>query len=339
MKKLQEFSFLFWVGIFFVGYLLIFFFADVFIDNLKILCIIYGVSPFIIGSMILGIDPEESIASIIASLDGLPYIAVGNVIGNSIIALTLCFSLPALFYKIKFKKVSKFYFLIIFSCLLFILLGFLITSGLFLFGTACLIVYLIYLIRNIRYISKEKEIDLSVDYELFEGEVEEEVKERSIKFKLKKIFLIVISLLFIFIGGEVLIYATTEIIKITNISESIFGFIVIAFTTNVEELTLVIKSIKKHSIEIGLGGMIGKIIWNFTITFGISGIITLNIIFDWNLIWNWIILFLTISYFYIISWKRSLTRIDGAILLIIFIIFLIFNILLPINVGLLHGIF
>ncbi|NVM02533.1 MAG: hypothetical protein HWN67_09375 [Candidatus Helarchaeota archaeon] len=336
---MQEISFLFWIGIFFGGYLIIFLFADIFIDNLKILCIIYGVSPFIIGSMVLGIDPEESIASIIASINGLPYIAVGNVIGNSIIALTLCFSLPALFYEIKFKKVSKFYFVIIFSCLFFILFSFLITSGLLIFGSACLLAYLLYLIRNIRYISKEKEIDFNVENELLEYEEEGEIKEITKKSKLKMVFLILISLIFIIIGGELLIYSTTELIKMTGISESIFGFIIIALTTNVEELTLVLKSIKKHTVEIGLGGMIGKIIWNFTITFGISGIIALNITFDWNLIWNWIILLLIISYFYTISWKKSLTRRDGVFLFIIFIIFLIFNILLPVNVGLLYGFF
>ena len=56
-------EFLGWIILFFVGYITIFFTADLFIDNLKDLCIIYKVSPFIIGLLVLGIDPEESIAS------------------------------------------------------------------------------------------------------------------------------------------------------------------------------------------------------------------------------------------------------------------------------------
>ncbi|MFX1314149.1 MAG: hypothetical protein ACFFHD_16300, partial [Promethearchaeota archaeon] len=79
-------------------------------DNLKELCLIYNVSPFIIGLIILGIDPEESIASIIAAINGLTYIAVGNTIGNSIIALTIPFAIPLFFYKVDFDSVSQYYF-------------------------------------------------------------------------------------------------------------------------------------------------------------------------------------------------------------------------------------
>ena len=74
-----------WIALFVVGYIIIFFSADFFIDNLKDLCIIYDISPFIIGLIVLGVDPEESIASIVAAINGLPYIAVGNVIGADIL--------------------------------------------------------------------------------------------------------------------------------------------------------------------------------------------------------------------------------------------------------------
>ncbi|MFX0072366.1 MAG: hypothetical protein ACFFAO_14875, partial [Candidatus Hermodarchaeota archaeon] len=96
----------FWIGLFIGGFLIIFFAADIFIDKLKDICVMYNVSPFIIGLLVLGIDPEESIASVIAAINNRPYIAVGNVIGNSIFSLTLCFALPALFYRIEFDKVS-----------------------------------------------------------------------------------------------------------------------------------------------------------------------------------------------------------------------------------------
>ncbi|GAI66941.1 unnamed protein product, partial [marine sediment metagenome] len=85
-----------WI-IFFIGsYFIIFFAADIFLDNLKDICVIYNLSPFIIGMLVLGIDPEESIASIIAAINGLPYISFGNVVGNSIIAMTLPFALSLL---------------------------------------------------------------------------------------------------------------------------------------------------------------------------------------------------------------------------------------------------
>ncbi|MHA1376863.1 MAG: sodium:calcium antiporter [Candidatus Helarchaeota archaeon] len=318
------FDILFWIGLFFGGYLLIFFFADIFLDNLKEICLLYEVNPFIIGLLILGIDPEETIASIIAAINGLPYIAMGNVIGNQIISLTLCFALAALFYEIKIKSISNYYFFIIFTCLIVIISSFLLNSGFLIAGIICLVIYIFYLIWSIKHIMKKSELDISFEEELLEIEEEEE----SSKFKM--VIFIIISLLLILVGGELLIYATSELISLTNISESIFGFVIIAFMTNVEELTLIIKSIKKHSAEIGLGGMIGKIIWNLTITFGVSGIITINILFGWNLLWNWVILTVVMVYYYIISWKKVLNWKDAIILLAVFIIFLIINIFFPI---------
>ncbi len=315
------FELLLWLALFTAGYLLIYFAADFFIDNLKELSLTYKLSPFVVGLIILGIDPEESIASIIAALNGLTYISVGNVIGNSIISLTLCFSLPALYYEVKFKRVSQFYFWLIYVCLIAMLMGFFVSYGFFISCIIALIVYFVYLYRNFKHFSEEDVQRLIKDRE-FEEEKEE---GEEVKSKVKMILFVIISFLFIFLGGELLIFATDKIIELTGISESLFGFVIIGFVTNVEEITLVIKSIKKHSVEIGLGGMIGKLIWNLTITYGISGLIAINIIFIWILLWNWLLLLIIVIFFNIRTKKELLTRVDGAILAILFVVFLIIN--------------
>ncbi|MFX1329430.1 MAG: sodium:calcium antiporter [Promethearchaeota archaeon] len=312
-----------WIFLFIIGYLIIFFAADVFLDNLKEICLIYRISPFIIGLIILGIDPEESIASIIAAINGLPYIAVGNVIGNSITALTIPFALPALLYKTNFESVAQYYFNLIYISLLCILSAILIYLGLLFAGICCIIIYIIYLIRNLRNIAtKKKPINIISDeiknIQLFS---EKDTKPK----KYKTFILVIIGFTFIFLGGELLIISAENIIMLTFIPESFFGFVIIAIVTNVEEITLMLKSIKKQSVEIGLGGMIGKIIWNLTLTFGISGMIAMNIPFAWISVWNWLILLLLIIYFNYISYKRSLEKIEGLVLITIFICFISIN--------------
>ena len=141
---------LLFILLFIIGYFVIFFAADLFLDNLKEICLIYGLSPFIIGSLVLGIDPEESIASIIAAINGLPYIAIGNVIGNSIIALTISFAIPAFFYKINFKSAHQFYFILLYSCMIFIAIGFLVKYGFIVVGIIVIITYFIYLNMNLK---------------------------------------------------------------------------------------------------------------------------------------------------------------------------------------------
>lgn len=312
-----------WIILFLSGYLIIFFSADVFLDNLKELCIIYGISPFIIGLLIIGIDPEESIASIIAAINGLPYIAIGNVIGNSIVALTISFAIPAFFHQINIKSIHQFYFLILYINLVLMLLGILIYFSLFIVGILVVVIYFFYFIRNINLISKENNEQITSMKELTKLDKRpEEFNENS---KFKKVFLILISFLFIFIGGELLIYSTEQIIIMSNIPETFFGLVIIAFVTNVEELTLVLKSIKKKSVEIGLGGMIGKILWNLTITFGISAIIIVNFHFLWIIFWNWLILVIIIMYFNLIAKKKSMDWKQGITLTFILTAFFIMN--------------
>ena len=318
---------LIWICLFFGGYILIYLAADIFIDNLKDLCIIYQVSPFIIGLLVLGIDPEESIASIVAAFNGLPYIAVGNVIGNSIFSLTLCFALPALFHKIELTSVSRFYFFILYSCMVTIILSFFFNLGLFIFGIIAIIIYCFYLLRSLKYISREKKLEVIEIKGLLE-DIEEDAEELKDKSKKRLFFFVCLSFLLIVLGGELLITSAENLIKATGIPEALFGFIIIAFVTNVEELTLVFKSIKKKSIEIGLGAMIGKIIWNLSLTFGLSGIIAVNILFEYSLLYNWLILLGLILYFNIISQKKSLNWKDGLILLVILSCFIVINIIL-----------
>jgi len=318
---------LLWIALFIVGYTIIFFSADFFIDKLKDLCIIYDVSPFIIGLIVLGVDPEESIASIIAAINGLPYIAIGNVIGNSIISLTICFALPAFIYRIDLKAVSRFYYIILYISMGLIIIGCLFNFGLFVSGILAIILYVIYLIRSLKHLSSEKTIEL-IEMEGFLEDIEEEKGEIEEESKLKKIILVCFSLLLIIFGGELLILSAEQIIELTVIPETFFGFIIIAFVTNVEEITLVFKSIKKKSIEIGLGGMIGKIIWNLALTFGVSGVIALSIGLNFNIIWNWFILLVLIIYFNLMARRKTLSKKEAFILILIFTIFILVNIAL-----------
>jgi cation:H+ antiporter len=302
--------------LFVASYIIIYFAADLFLDNIKELCFIYNLSPFIIGMLILGIDPEESIASIMAAINGLPYISFGNIVGNSIIAMTLPIALTLIFYNLKFKSISKFYFVVIYILLVNLLCSFLFTSGMHISGFIAFGIYLFYILRNLKHRKQEIIEDLSG----FDGDI---------KYYLiiKKIVLAAIGLIFIIIGGEILILSTEQILNTLQIPEAFFGFIIIAFVTNVEELTLIIKAIKRRVAEIGFGAMIGKLIWNLSISFGISAIIIKNLSYLSILFWNWLILLFLILFLDFSISKEEFIKRDGLVLFGFFIIFLTINFL------------
>ncbi|MHA1341806.1 MAG: hypothetical protein ACTSRZ_18255 [Promethearchaeota archaeon] len=327
-----------WIIVFILGYVLIYYSADELIENLKNYSLTIKASPFIIGILILGIDPEESIASIMAVINNLPSIAVGNVVGNSIIAMTLCFALPGLFFSFKFEKIPVFYGWLILIGTISILTAFLIEYGLIITGIVNLAGFLFYTLKNFLSYKKSQELEIKIvdkeeDEDSDENETNEMVgigKEEKIEnISIKKRGYLIKSILFlilIIIGGEILIYSTEKLLEITPLGENIFGFVIIAFMTNVEEITLMIKAIKKNQVSIGMGGMVGKLIWNIGFTYGISGIIGLYIKFDPIAFYNVFFLLITSLYFFILMQKQKISRINAFFLFALFILFLIFNI-------------
>ncbi|NHI93569.1 MAG: hypothetical protein EAX96_13865 [Candidatus Lokiarchaeota archaeon] len=310
---------LFFLILLFIGFFaLIYFMVDVFIDNLKEICYKFDISPLIIGLLILGIDLEELVASLFSSINGLPYIAIGNVIGNSIISLTIGFGLPALLFKLDFEKVSLFYPSLLLAMGGSIIIGILIPFGLFYAGLFNISMFIYYVIRNLWKYKSTKDVEIHiVEEEEEEGEEGQDTK--------KNIILIIISFILIFIGGEGLIITADLIIKATLIAETFFGLVIISMLTNVEEFLMIYKSIKKKEPQIGIGGMIGKIFWNLGITFGVSSLIIFNISGSLIIIYNWILLISILGIYLIIIKKGSMFRIIGTILTSIFVIFLILN--------------
>ena len=309
-----------WVLIFTGSFLLIYFSADLFIDNLKELGVKHNFSPFVLGLLILGIDPEESIASIVASINRLPYIALGNVIGNSILSLTVCFALPAFFHKINLKSVKNNYFIIIFMSLLSILFGIFFSAFLIIFGVVSIFLYLIYMKMSLKEIKNDEERKIGETLEIFE-------RTKKQKTSLQLVIFVFLSLILIITGGEFLIISAENLITITGISETFFGLVIISFLTNVEELTLVFKSFKKKSLEIGLGGMIGKIIWNLCFTFGISAIILVQYSINLLLFYNWALLVGLIFGYKLLTKRKYMYRVSASILLIFLAVFLFINFL------------
>jgi len=340
MNQVMSITIVLWILLFLGSYAVIYFSADKFIDNLKDLSVLLHISPFLIGLLILGIDPEETIASVIAAINGLPDIAVGNVIGNTIISIAFCFALPALFSNFKFEKIPFFYPLLIILSTMMILIGFFLPKNMIIVGLVSLIIFGVYLSKNLFKYHKSKSVDIIIEDEDDEDEDKDDYEAydydnnknkgdmNNRKSRKKEMILILKTILFfsfILLGGEGLIYATEQILHETNIDESFFGFIVIAFVTNVEEITLLFKSIKKNQISIGVGGMIGKIIWNMGFTLGISSLIIIELTYTSTIIFNSILLLVLSFYFAYLINKKEMNRKDGIILSIGFIIFILLN--------------
>ncbi len=271
-----------WFLVFALAYTIIYYLADFLIDQLKDFSHQWNVSPIVSGILILGIDLEESIVSSLAAVNNLPYLALGNLIGNTVIAIAISFGLPALFMTFKMEPLPRFYLLT-----LIVLGGTTVLSTIFpqyllVIGLIHIILFILYFIYTIHLQQHHDDTLKTTKLEPYqEMTIEEEDETREMKVNnndrelLGWLLLakIIGSLVLIFLAGELLVLSAENIMITLNVDESFFGLVVMAFVTNVEEFWLIVKAIQKHQVTLGVSAEVGKILWNMSLVYGTSSIL------------------------------------------------------------------
>ncbi|MFX0151844.1 MAG: sodium:calcium antiporter [Candidatus Hodarchaeota archaeon] len=308
-----------WVILFLVSYFAIYYFADYLIDILVGFIETYTISPLLVGSLLLGLDLEETTVSVIAAIDGLPYLSLGNLIGNTIIAVVIAFGLPAFFFQVKFKQMPLFYYSVLLTGALSITISIIFPKLLILFAFLNIIVFGVYLVKSIKI---QKEFKHSINESLVQkSKFVDEDKEES-RYILLKIMLVIGI---IFIAGEILVLSAEQVILFTGLSETFFGLVIMAFVTNVEEFWLIVNSIKKGQTELGISAQIGKIIWNIILIFGICGLIIEQFEFSLVMMIS-TLLFLIMTGFLVFNLlKSNISKQTGIVYSCILLVFLVVN--------------
>ncbi len=317
--------------------------ADKLIDVIEEISKYFHFASVPLAFLILGFDLEESTASWFASAANMPEIALGNVIGNSIISISLCFTLPALFFDISFAKISPRYFWYLFILGLFNAVGLIFPQYLWISGIGAVLVFINYGWWNFHLMGNQtlqttKENSSQDSPEPTSRQNPEQEPERETeqepqqhtgeKFPWKDGILGIIGLAALLGGSELLILSVTDLILATGWSEAVFGVGVIAAATNIEEYFLLFRSIKKKVPEIGIAGLIGKVLWNLGVTYGISALILLGFpareVFSITLmIQMGLLLVIVIPYFTWMGVKRvKLTRKGAIVFLASFLAYL-----------------
>ncbi|MFX0174416.1 MAG: sodium:calcium antiporter [Candidatus Hodarchaeota archaeon] len=308
-----------WVILFLMSYFAIYYFADYIIDVLEEFIETFPISPLIVGSLLLGIDLEETTVSVIAAIDGFPYLSLGNLIGNTIIAIVIAFGLPAFFFQVKFKQMPLFYYSVLLTGALSITISIIFPQLLILFAFLNIIVFGVYLLKSIKI---QKEFKRSINESLVQNTnfVDEDIEEpRYILLK------IILAIGVIFIAGEVLVISAEQLILFTGLSETFFGLVIMAFVTNVEEFWLIVNSIKKGQTELGISAQVGKIIWNIILIYGICGLIIIQFELSLVMMISTLLFLMMVGFLVFNLLKTNISKQSGIIYSCILFIFLVVN--------------
>lgn len=242
--------------------------SDFFTDSAEKIGLYIGLPPFIIGVTIVSIGTSlpELISSILAVVEGSSEIVVANVVGSNIANIFLIIGAACL---IGSKSLRITYDLVSVDLPLFVGSAFLLvlsvwdqkfSAGEALIFVIAYIMYLFYTIRD----SEEEE----------EQEQEDNINEsKSSSYLLRQVLIVILSIIFIYLGAKYTIDSLVKISEILNIGKEIIAVSAVALGTSLPELVVTINAAKKGQEEVAIGNVLGSNIFNTFMVMGIPGLV------------------------------------------------------------------
>ena len=239
--------------------------ADVIIEQSERIALKFKIPEFIIGATLiaLGTSLPEMAASIAASYNGKPDIAIANVIGSNILNITLVLATVFLISK-KINPARDFFAkdstwalvpVLVFVLMIFdgVISRFDATLLLLLMGA-----YLLFLLQDAKNIP--------------ELEVLEEIEESDFSW-IKVIPFLILGFILIIVGAHFTVESASEIARTFGISEWVIGIIMISLGTSLPELVVSISAAAKGKVDMAIGNIIGSNMANTTVVLGAAALV------------------------------------------------------------------
>jgi cation:H+ antiporter len=321
-----------------VGFLILFKSADFFVIGAVTTARNFHISPMMIGLtiMALGTSAPEIFVAVTSSLQGEPELAIGNAIGSNIANIGMVLGITALIVPLPFRKEVlrkdlPIMFLVTLCAgvtLMDFYLG--IWDGLLL--VACLATFLYRLAREhldttpeIASDKTEKALgnsEIALGNSETEGSIEylsdlEEIPDMSQK---KAIITLIMSLVFLLLSSEILVWAVVQIAQRMGVSELVIGLTIVAIGTSLPELVVSVTSAIKGHTDLAIGNILGSNIFNMLAVLSIPCILAPTDILS-NVFWRdyGFMLGLTVLlglFAYGLSKNAKISRLEGSVLLL-----------------------
>ena len=144
-----------------------------------------------------------------------------------------------------------------------------------------------------------------------------------------QIALILVGFVLLIKGADILVDGSSAIAKKLRISEIVIGLTIVSIGTSMPELFVSTTSAIQGASDISIGNVIGSNICNLLLILGISSLINpVKFQKQTKLIENPMSIILTIIFLIMCNINQDISRIEGIILLVLFIAFLIYTIIM-----------
>jgi cation:H+ antiporter len=290
--------------------------GDMLVDGASNLARRFNISELAIGLTIVafGTSAPELVVSLAAAIGSHSEIALGNVIGSNNFNLLAILGITGLIAPIAVQK-NTIRIEIPFSLLAVIVLFLLANLNFFPTEEKTItrvdgVILLMFFGLFLFYVYKSMKTSES-------GDETSSVKTLSL---LKSILFIVLGLVFLVLGGRIVVDSAVDLARDMNISEKVIGLTIIAIGTSLPELVTSVTAIIKKSSDIAIGNIIGSNIFNIFLILGASSLvnpINYSPVFNndiYFLIFGTLLLFLAMF----VGNKKQLDRWQAAIFLLFY---------------------
>ncbi|MEM1079784.1 MAG: calcium/sodium antiporter [Pseudomonadota bacterium] len=269
-----------------------------------------GIPALIVSLTIVafGTSAPELLISIAAVEDGVPGLALGNVVGSNTANVLLVLGIPALLAGLHTADcdTKRSYIQMLAATFLFIAVCFLgpITwiHGLVLLGALALM--LGDALREARAHRKAQEDE------------EEEVEGADPNMSWPKIILfLLLGLIGLPLGADLLVDASINIARAFGISEEVIGLTLVAFGTSLPELATTVMASIRRQADVALGNVIGSNMFNLLAIIGITGLVgTIPVTEEFLRFDLWVMLGASLLLIPFVYFRVNLTRVAGVVL-------------------------
>lgn len=301
-----------------VGFTILIWGADRFVDGAANIARNLGVSPLIVGLTIVGFGTSapEMLVSAFAAIDGAPALGIGNALGSNIANIGMVLGItilitPLSVHSMTLKRefpvlafVMGLSLLLLWDLYLGYIDGVILFSGfiLTLFGMAYLALH------------SSRSDRLELDFEREFAEPTMTTGQSAINFS--------IGLGGLLIGSKSLVWGATGIASLLGVSDLIIGLTIVAIGTSLPELAASVISALKNEHDIAVGNILGSNIFNLLAVLAMPGLIEPSSIDPMLLVRDFSIM--TLLFIMLYTFARTgnqgvIGRVAGSMMLFIYI--------------------
>lgn len=248
-----------------VGLIVLVWSADKFIDGAAATATHFGMSPLMVGMLIVGFGTSapEMVVSAFAALEGNPGIALGNAYGSNIANIGLVLGITALLYPLAVGSRIVHREIPLLVLVLLVCFGFLYDGELSrVEAVLMMLAIVVIMVFNTFYGNSN---DMLTEELNSTNEPDEPLG--------KSLLSLGIGLVLLLLSSNYLVKGAVGIAQFFGISDLIIGLTIIAIGTSLPELASSVSAAKKGESDIVLGNIIGSCLFNALAVVGIAGII------------------------------------------------------------------